>query len=80
MSYDIWALLTSYNIYMFLRVFKGVLGSLIMATSHLRIFMIFGILLFQDLKMADFLDPEFFDNNMWLQDPSKSACTYFYSS
>ena len=51
-----------------------------MATSHLRIFMIFGIFLFQDYKSSDLLDPEFFNNNMWLQDPSKSAGPYFHSS
>ena len=45
--------------------------SFIMCTSHLQIFMIFGIFLFEDLTHQDFLDSDFSDTCMWVQDPSK---------
>ena len=65
------------NLYSPMCVF-GVFGSFIMATSHLRIFMIFDIFLFEDLTHQDFLDPDFSDTCMWVQDPSKWGYPWFF--
>ena len=51
--------------------FFGGFGSIFMGPSWIWIFMKINIFLFGDLKSQDFLDPDFFDRYMWVQDPSK---------
>ena len=71
MTYDIWAILPSQKIirsYVFF-CFFWILYYVYFPFADL--YMIFDIFLFEDLTHQDFLDSDFSDTCMWVQDPSK---------
>ena len=55
-----------------------VFGSIFMGPSWIGIFMKINIFLFGVLKSQDFLDPDFSDTCMWVQDPHENKWNYGY--
>ena len=56
----------------------GYFGSLVMGPSWIWIFMKMNIFIFEVLKSQDFLDPDFSDTRIWVQDPHKNEWNYGY--
>ena len=50
----------------------GYFGSLVMGPSWIWIFMKMNIFIFEVLKSQDFLDPDFSDTRIWVQDPHEN--------
>ena len=59
-------------------IFFGCFGSLVMGPSWIWILMKINISLFEGLKSQDFMDPDFSDTCMWVQDPHKHKWNYGY--
>ena len=55
-----------------------VFGCLVMGPSWIWIFMKINMFLFEGLKIEDFLDPDFSDTCMWVQDPHENEWNYGY--
>ena len=58
--------------------FLGYFRSIVTGPSWIWIFMKINIFIFEVLKSQDFLDPDFSDTRIWVQDPHKNEWNYGY--